>query len=109
MQVLAYVSSLQVLANVSSYIAASVQGRAIYLSSYCYTSVLILLHTCLHTTVEVSSFCYICVLILLYMCPHSAMYVSSFPNVCVLTAGREAGARVVALLLEICADCTLSY
>jgi hypothetical protein len=61
----------------------------IYVSSYCYICVLILLymsrHTtiyvssycymCRHTAICVSSYCYICVLMLLYMCPHTAMYV----------------------------------
>ena len=47
---------------------------AVYVSSYCYIRVLILLYGCRN----VSSYCYICVLILLYMCPHTAMYVSSY-------------------------------
>jgi hypothetical protein len=34
--------------------------------------------------IYVSSYCYICVLIMLYMCPHTAMYVSSYCYVCVL-------------------------
>jgi hypothetical protein len=41
---------------------------AVYVSSYCYTCVLILL--------DVSSYCCICVLILLHTCPHAAGYLS---------------------------------
>jgi hypothetical protein len=48
----------------------------------CYICVLMLLYLCPHTAVYVSSYCYVCVLILLYvcvlmllyMCPHTAMY-----------------------------------
>jgi hypothetical protein len=32
----------------------------------------------------VSSYCYICVLMLLCMCPHTAMYVSSYFYICAL-------------------------
>jgi hypothetical protein len=32
------------------------------------------LHVCPHTAMYVSSYCYMCVLILLYICSHSAMY-----------------------------------
>ncbi len=49
---------------------------AVYVSSYCYVCVLMLLYMCLHTAIYVSLYCYIvcpsvCVLILLYMCPHT--------------------------------------
>ena len=55
---------------------------AIYVSSYCYTGVLILLYMCPHTAIYVSSYCYICflyccicVLILLHIiCPQSTLY-----------------------------------
>ncbi len=33
---------------------------------------------CPHTTIYVSSYYYMCVLILLYVCPHTTMYVSSY-------------------------------
>jgi hypothetical protein len=75
----------------------------IYVSSYCYICVLILLYMCPHTAIYVSSYFYICVLILLYMCPHTEnlepafgslqvpptsaiclLYVSSYYNICVL-------------------------
>ncbi len=74
---------------------------AIYVSSYCYICVLILvLCMCPHTSIMyVSSYCYICVLILphlcpsyyylcvvivLSMCPHTTMmYVSSYCYICV--------------------------
>ena len=49
---------------------------AIYVSSYYYICVLILLYMCPHTT--------ICVLILPYMCPHTTIYVSSYYYICVL-------------------------
>ncbi len=39
-----------------------------YVSSYCYICVLILLYMCPHTAMYVSSYCYVCVLILLYIC-----------------------------------------
>jgi hypothetical protein len=77
---------------------------AIYVSSYYYISVLILLSICPHTaicvliTIHVSSYYYIlvliplyvssyyytCVLILLYMCPHPAIFVSSYYHIRVL-------------------------
>jgi hypothetical protein len=62
---------------------------AIYLSSYCYISVLILLYICPHTTIYLFSYYYYCtsvripppaltplpqVLILLYICPHTTSY-----------------------------------
>ena len=47
----------------------------LYVSSYYYISVLILLHMCRDTAMYASSYCYICVLVLLYMCPHSAIHV----------------------------------
>jgi hypothetical protein len=56
----------------------------IYVSSYSYICVLILLYMCPHTPIYVSSYSYICVLILLYMCPHTAIYVSSYCYICVL-------------------------
>ena len=40
----------------------------LYVSSYCYICVFILLYMCLHTAKYVSAYCHICVLILLYMC-----------------------------------------
>ena len=46
---------------------------AIYVSSYAYICVLILLYMC----PLASSYCYICVLILVHMCPHTRTYVSS--------------------------------
>jgi hypothetical protein len=49
---------------------------AIYVSSYCFICVVILLYMCPHTAIHMSSYCYKCVLILLYMCPHTATYVS---------------------------------
>ena len=50
----------------------------LYVSSYCYVCVLILLYECPRTAMYVPSYCYACVLILPYMCPRTAMYVSSF-------------------------------
>ncbi len=64
----------------------------IYVSSYYYASVLILLYMCPHTTmcphillypcphatIYVSSYYFICVLMLLYMCPHATIHVSSY-------------------------------
>jgi hypothetical protein len=47
----------------------------IYVASYSYIFVLILLYMCPHTAIYVSSYSYMCVLILLYMCPHPAKYV----------------------------------
>ncbi len=35
---------------------------------------------CPHPAIYVSSYCYVCVLILLCMCPHTAMYVSACPE-----------------------------
>jgi len=49
----------------------------LYVSSYYYICVLILLYMRPHTTIYVSSFYYICVLILLYMCPHTTIYESA--------------------------------
>ncbi len=73
---------------------------AIYVSSYCYICVLILLYMCPHTSVYVSSyysyggwapFCWCLlrcshttILILVYMCPHTTIYVSSCYCKCVL-------------------------
>ncbi len=51
-------------------------STSIYVSSYCYMCVRILLY--------VSAYCYMCVLMLLYMCPHTATYVSSYCYICVL-------------------------
>jgi hypothetical protein len=53
---------------------------AVYVSSYCYVCVLLLLYMCPHAAIYVSSYCYtaISVLILLYMCPHTAIHVSSY-------------------------------
>jgi hypothetical protein len=68
-------------------------STAMYVSSYCYICVLILLicymssycYVCPHTAMCLaSSYCYICVLILLYMCPHTATSVSSYCYRCVL-------------------------
>jgi len=75
---------------------------AMYMSSYCYISVLILPYVCPHTASYVSSYCYICVLILLHMsshcpilpdlcphtamCPHTAIHVSSYCFMCPHTA-----------------------
>jgi hypothetical protein len=42
---------------------------------------------CPHTAVYVSSYCYIGVLILLYRCPHTAICVSSYCYMCVLMQG----------------------
>jgi hypothetical protein len=60
----------------------------IYVSSYFYICVRILLDMCPHTVryfcMYVSSYCSICFLILLYMCPHTALYVSSYCSICVL-------------------------
>ena len=50
----------------------------IYVSSYYYVRVLILVYMCPHTTICVSSYYYICVLILLFVCPHTSIYVSSY-------------------------------
>ena len=55
---------------------------AIYVSSYCYVCVLVLLYMCPRTAIYVSSYCYICVL--LYVCPHTPIYVSSCSYICVL-------------------------
>ncbi len=73
----------------------------LYVSSYCYICVLILLYMCPHTAMcvlillYVSSYCYIvssyyyvCVLILLYICPHTAIYVSSLLHMCPHTSIR---------------------
>jgi hypothetical protein len=53
---------------------------------YCYM--------CPHTTIYVSSYYYICVLILLYMCPHmcphTTIYVSSYYYMCPRTT-KQAG------------------
>jgi hypothetical protein len=52
---------------------------------------------CPHTTIFVSSYCYICVLVLLYMClhitmcPHTFMYVSSGHFACQLPEGATCG------------------
>jgi len=35
------------------------------------------------TAIYVSSYCYICIFILLYMCPHTAMYVFSYCGICI--------------------------
>jgi hypothetical protein len=72
---------------------------ALYVSSYCYICVPILLYMCPHTAIYVSWYCYIRVLILvypgavdenaaiiaelLYTCPHTAIYVSSYCYICV--------------------------
>jgi hypothetical protein len=46
---------------------------------YHHSHICLLLYVCTHTTIYVSSYSYICVLILLYMCPHSiCIYVSSY-------------------------------
>ena len=45
-----------------------------------------------HTAIYVSSYCYICVLILLYMCPHTTAYVFPYPlymYICVLIFRRR--------------------
>jgi hypothetical protein len=49
---------------------------------------------CPHTAIYVSSYCYVCVLILLYMCPHTAIYVSSYCYRCTIrlaTGGSRSG------------------
>jgi hypothetical protein len=51
-------------------------GTTIYVASYYYICVLILLCMCPHTTIYVSSY--------YYMCPHTTTYVSSYYNICVL-------------------------
>ncbi len=51
---------------------------SIYVSSYCYICVLILLCMCPHTAICVSSYYYTFVLILLCMCPHTTIYVSAY-------------------------------
>jgi hypothetical protein len=58
---------------------------AIYVSSYCYICVLILLQACL-ICVSYYSLLHMRVLILLYMCPHTAIYVSHMCLVLQLTA-----------------------
>ena len=61
----------------------------LYLSSYCYISVIILPYICPHTTLYLSSYYYICVIILLcvsssyYMCVLMPLYLCS-PYVSVL-------------------------
>ena len=49
----------------------------LYVSSYYYMCVLILLYMCPNTTIYVSSYYYIRVPILINMCPHTTIYVSS--------------------------------
>jgi hypothetical protein len=56
----------------------------IYVSSYCYISVRMLLYMCPHTAIYLSACYYICVLTLLYVCPLTNMYVSSYCCICVL-------------------------
>jgi hypothetical protein len=66
---------------------------AVYVASYRYICVLILLYLFPHTSTHVSSYCYMYVQILLHMCPHtatyvsnSATYVSSYCYMCLHTA-----------------------
>jgi hypothetical protein len=60
------------------------QSYYICVSSYIvhrYTCIRVMkatIYVCPHTTMYVSSYYYLCVLILLYMCPHTTMYVSSY-------------------------------
>jgi hypothetical protein len=75
----------------------------LYVSSYYYICVLILLHMCPHRLqgqrvreLYVSSYYYmcphtttICVLILLHMCPHTTTYVSSYYYICVLIGFKD--------------------
>ncbi len=92
-----------------SYSAMYVSSYSIYVSSYYYICVLILLyvssyyHIYVLILLYVSSYYYICVLILLYMCPHArrvrgesrrssyythtTIYVSSYYYICVLILG----------------------
>ena len=44
----------------------------LYVSSYSYIRVLMLLYMCPHTAMYVFSYCYVCVIMLIYMCPHTA-------------------------------------
>jgi hypothetical protein len=82
------------LATRGAVLQAKATHTPIYVSSYDYICVLILLcvlirlYMCPHTTIYVSSYYYICVLIRLYMCPHTAicvlirLYVSSYCYMC---------------------------
>ena len=71
-----------------------------YVSSYRYVCVLILLYMCPHPAIYLSSYCYISVLIPLYMCPHTAMamHVSSYCYVCVLIL--EIARRLRCIMVE---------
>jgi hypothetical protein len=57
---------------------------AIYVSSYCYICVLILLYVSSYPALYVSSYCSICVLMLIYVNPHTALYLSSYCSISVL-------------------------
>ncbi len=63
---------------------SSIRPHTIFVSSYYYICVLILLYMCPHATIFVSSYSYGCVLILLRMCPHTPTDVSSYSYGCVL-------------------------
>ncbi len=101
----------------------SIAGKAstiLYLSSYSYIFILILLNVCPHTAMYVSSYCFMCVIMLIcmcphaaicvssscYMCPHTAIYVSSYCYVCFLQGGFTAKAShcyiCVLMLLYMC-------
>jgi hypothetical protein len=86
-----------------------------YVSSFCYRCVLILLcmcphaaainahlHMCPHTATYVPSYCSICDLILLYMCPDTALYVSAC-----CSDQRSASVDSRARVLSYCSICDL--
>ena len=64
---------------------------ATYVSSYCYTCVLILLHMRPHPATYVSSSCCTCVRILRYMCPQECALIAD-----VVAAARSTAASLVA-------------
>jgi hypothetical protein len=72
------------------YMCPHTAAYAIYVSSYCYICVLILLYMCRHTAAYVVILLHMCphttmcVLVLLCTCPYTATCVSSFCSVCVL-------------------------
>ena len=54
----------------------------LYVSSCCYTCVLMLLYMWPHVAIHVASCCYTCGLMLLYMWPHAAIHLASCCYTC---------------------------
>ena len=78
-----YVSSCCLCSSLASYGMRSASKLAylcLYVSSYCYVRVLILLYMCPHTSTYVSSY--------YYMCPHTTIYVFSTPPAASLSLRR---------------------